>query len=148
MPPVVQPLKNFPTFYGTRRFITVFTSALNYSLSWVRSVQSIPNQSIFLRSILILPTHLRLSLPSGFFPSGSYTNNLYAFLFSPFRPTCPANTILLDLTILIIIIRILIWLIWKHKNIFYRICRLVVRVPGYRSRCPSTIPVAAKFSEK
>jgi hypothetical protein len=26
-PPVAQLLKNFPTFYGTRRFITVFTTA-------------------------------------------------------------------------------------------------------------------------
>jgi hypothetical protein len=28
--PTVQPLKNFPTFYGIRRFITVFTRALHY----------------------------------------------------------------------------------------------------------------------
>jgi hypothetical protein len=27
-PPIMQPLKNFPAFYGTRRFITVFTRAL------------------------------------------------------------------------------------------------------------------------
>jgi hypothetical protein len=31
--PIVQPLKNFPAFYGTRRFITVFTRALHWSLS-------------------------------------------------------------------------------------------------------------------
>jgi hypothetical protein len=35
-PPNVQPLKNFPTFYGTRRLITVFTRALHWSLSWAR----------------------------------------------------------------------------------------------------------------
>jgi hypothetical protein len=28
MLPIVQLLKNFPAFYGTRRFITVFTRAL------------------------------------------------------------------------------------------------------------------------
>jgi hypothetical protein len=39
-PPVVQPLKNFPTFYGTRRFITVFTRALHWSLSWARSIET------------------------------------------------------------------------------------------------------------
>jgi hypothetical protein len=55
--PVAQPLKNFPTFYGTRRFITVFTRALHWSLSWARSIHSIS-----LRSILILSTHLRLGL--------------------------------------------------------------------------------------
>jgi hypothetical protein len=31
-PPIVQPHKNFPGFYGTRRFITVFTRALHWSL--------------------------------------------------------------------------------------------------------------------
>jgi hypothetical protein len=36
-PPIMQLLKNFPAFYGTRRFITVFTRALHYSLSLVRS---------------------------------------------------------------------------------------------------------------
>jgi hypothetical protein len=28
-PPIVQPLKNFTAFYGTRRFNTVFTRALH-----------------------------------------------------------------------------------------------------------------------
>jgi hypothetical protein len=37
----VQTLRNFSTFYEPRRFITVFTRALNWSLSWARSVQSI-----------------------------------------------------------------------------------------------------------
>jgi hypothetical protein len=37
--PIVQLLKNFPAFYGTRRFITVFTRALHWSLSWARSIQ-------------------------------------------------------------------------------------------------------------
>jgi hypothetical protein len=32
-PPIVQLLKSFPAFYGTRRFITVFTRALHWSLS-------------------------------------------------------------------------------------------------------------------
>jgi hypothetical protein len=31
--PIVQPLKKFPAFYGTRRFIAVFTRALHWSLS-------------------------------------------------------------------------------------------------------------------
>jgi hypothetical protein len=30
----------------------------------------------------------------------------------------------------------------------YRLCGLVVRVPGYRSRSPSSIPGATRFSEK
>jgi hypothetical protein len=31
-PTVAQLLKNFPAFYGTRRFITVFTIAFHWSL--------------------------------------------------------------------------------------------------------------------
>jgi hypothetical protein len=31
-PPILQLLKNFPVFYGTRRFITVFTKALHWSI--------------------------------------------------------------------------------------------------------------------
>jgi hypothetical protein len=42
----------------------VFTRALHWSLSWVRSIWSIPPHPISLRSILILPKHLRLGLPS------------------------------------------------------------------------------------
>jgi hypothetical protein len=48
----VQPLKNFPAYYGTRRFNTVFTWALHWSLS----IQSTPSHPISLRSILILST--------------------------------------------------------------------------------------------
>jgi hypothetical protein len=64
--PIVQLLKNFPQFYANRKFITVFTRARPWSLSWTRSIQSIQPHSISPRSILILSTHLHLRLPSGF----------------------------------------------------------------------------------
>jgi hypothetical protein len=50
----------------------------------------------------MLSIHLHLILPSGLFPSGFPTNNLYTFLFSPIRATCPAHLILLDLIIVIV----------------------------------------------
>jgi hypothetical protein len=33
----------------------------------------------------MLSIHLRFGLPSGLYPSGFLTNNLYTFLFSPIR---------------------------------------------------------------
>jgi hypothetical protein len=41
--PIVQLLKNFPGFYGTQMFITVFKRAFHWSLSWARSIQFTPS---------------------------------------------------------------------------------------------------------
>jgi hypothetical protein len=60
-PPVFCPVESFPTCYGTRSFITVFTKARHWSLSWAKWIQSVPPYPIYLRSILILSSYLRLS---------------------------------------------------------------------------------------
>jgi hypothetical protein len=44
--------QDFQIFYGTRKFITVFTRAQYWSLSWARSIQSTRPHHIFLWSIL------------------------------------------------------------------------------------------------
>jgi hypothetical protein len=70
-------------------------------LSRAGSLQPTPPNPTFQRSILILSTHLHLCLPSSVFPSGFSTNNLHAFLFSPFHDICPTHRI--SLIILIIL---------------------------------------------
>jgi len=82
-----QVIKKSPSFYGTWTFITTFTSAYHLSLSWARSIQSVPPHPASWRSILTLFSHLPLGLPSGLFPSGFPTKTLYTPLLSPIRAT-------------------------------------------------------------
>jgi hypothetical protein len=77
--PVAQLLNNFPTFHGTRRFIAVFTRGLYWSLSWATWIHPIPADPFYLRSILILSSHIRLCLSSGLLPSDCPTKILYVF---------------------------------------------------------------------
>jgi hypothetical protein len=51
--------------YGTRRFITVFTKARHWTLSWASWIQFAPSIPFSLRFILVLSSHLRLGFPFG-----------------------------------------------------------------------------------
>ena len=92
----LQLVKKFPAFHGIRWFITALTSVGHMFLSWASPIQSIYPHPTSWRSILILSTHLRLGLPSGFVPSGFPTKTLYTPLSSPIRAnqtTSPSNII-------------------------------------------------------
>jgi hypothetical protein len=95
---VSQVLRKFPALYGIGRFITVFTTARHLSLPWARSIQSTPSYPISVRFILILSSHISLSLPSGVFPLG-FPNHHNLVCSSPTRAICPAHLNFLDLVL-------------------------------------------------
>jgi hypothetical protein len=70
------------------------------SLSWARSIQSIPLNHISVRSILILSSHPDLDFRWCLFPSGFHIKILYIFFFSLY--VLHALSILLYLIVLII----------------------------------------------
>ena len=82
----LQLVKKFPAFHGTRRFIIALTSVRHLSLSWASPIQSVYTHPTSWRSILIFFTHLRLGLPSGLFPSGFPSKNLYNPSPHPYAP--------------------------------------------------------------
>jgi membrane-bound metal-dependent hydrolase YbcI (DUF457 family) len=51
----LQLVKKFPTFYGTRRFITTFQSVCHLCLSWASSIQSIPPIYTWLSQVVSFP---------------------------------------------------------------------------------------------
>jgi hypothetical protein len=52
--------------FGTRKLVTVFTKARHWTLSWASWIQIAPSIPISLKSMLILSSHVRLGLPTGY----------------------------------------------------------------------------------
>jgi hypothetical protein len=83
-----------PRLLWNQMFITVFTTARHWPLSWARCIQFTTSHPISLHSILILSSSLRLGLPSGLLPSGFYIkNNVFVsnisracYMFHPSHP--------------------------------------------------------------
>lgn len=92
----------FLMFYGIRRFITTNTRSSHWSLSSVRWIHSTPYYPIYLRSILMLPPHLRFIFKVATFLEFFPSKMLCPFFFSPMFTICSGHSILLDFTILIV----------------------------------------------
>ena len=86
---VLQLIKKFPAFYGTRKFITVLTTARHLSLSWANSIQVPQPLPTSCTSILILSSHLRLGLPNGSFPQVSPPKLCAHLTLLPYVPHAP-----------------------------------------------------------
>jgi hypothetical protein len=86
---VTQLVKKFPAFYGTRRFITVFTTARHWSIS----------RATYLHTVFLPIYDYVFRVVSSF---QDFRPKFLYISFLPMRATCPAHLILLHLIILII----------------------------------------------
>jgi hypothetical protein len=96
--PVTQQLKNFPTFYGNQRLSSVLTS--HQPVSILSQISSIHITQIYLTSILILSSHLRLLVISFLltFPTKFLHVNLFFPCVLPSLPTSSSMTWLSNYT--------------------------------------------------
>jgi len=55
-------LKNVSAFYGTRKFITLFTTVRHWTLISAGIIQSRPSQPICIRPMLVISSHVHLAI--------------------------------------------------------------------------------------
>ena len=80
--------QEIPRILRNLGFIMASTNARHLTLSWDRSINSIPAHPIYWRTILVISFHLNLGLPSGLFTSYLPTIPLYATLLSSTHSIC------------------------------------------------------------
>jgi hypothetical protein len=82
---VIQPVKKFPAFYGTKSFITVFTRARHCILPWTSWIQSTSSPLFKIVFNIILSCTSKST--GGLFSSSFPTQVLYEFVVSTRRDT-------------------------------------------------------------
>jgi len=85
--------QEIPTFYKSGKFRTVFKTAHHLHLSSTRSVQSTPSHLTYLKSTLVLSSHLQLGLSAVFCPPIPLRASISSTVFA----LCIDHLILLDL---------------------------------------------------
>ena len=117
--------------YETRRFNTEFTWPLQKSLFRAKSTQFLVLIPIYLRSILILSSHLRVDLPKGLFPVGLPVQNFEStptFLHSDYM-TCSSQSSR-----------------FNHPDYIRRTVQTMKFVIVKPSQLPNLIPLGPKYS--
>jgi len=90
---IVSACREIPAVYGTRRVITVFTTARHWSLAWARLIQCTLSVAVSVGSILVLPSHLRLCPANGLF--SFRFSNFYMYFSSSHACYMPVHLVLL-----------------------------------------------------
>ena len=90
---VPQPVKKFPAFQGTRKFITMFTKASHLSLVLVSCIQSTHSHPTHPRNILISSLYQRLRISLRF----PHQSQCIRLSIPRTRAICPAHLILLTI---------------------------------------------------
>ena len=130
-------VKNFAAFYGTRKFITTFTTAYPLSLSWARWIHSTPHRPICRRPFLVLLSYLGLSFSSGLLPSDFPAQTLYAPL--PSLPSQVRSFLFLFVTSYMCTLNSC-WLLTKPPSWRATPCRLSATCYSLSSQLPSVSP--------
>jgi hypothetical protein len=118
---VAKLFKKFPTYYGPRKFITVFARASHLSLSWDRYIQPniLTHSTTTINFNLIL--HLQLGPPSALMAS-LFRLQFYVKSSSPF----PRSSHLLDLHAVTTYCEE--YKVWKNYADFFRVLLLLSNV--------------------